>query len=145
MPCVSFSLRVKNTSFLVIPKFTQFVVIFCNTRAANTSRATESNRRQQTEPPRCSTSVTEPTQPGGAPRNVASSTHLFAFVIVVGILEALRPEESVREGDMADILHLRIIQEGRVDVKKDGHVHFFLRLETLLLKAKTLNLVEIYT
>jgi hypothetical protein len=72
---------------------------------------------------------------------------LFASTLVVSRywdLKALfRLEEGVRESDVGNILEEWVLAELGVDVKKDGEVHLFARIESLLLETEALNFVEI--
>jgi hypothetical protein len=52
-------------------------------------------------------------------------------------------EESVAECDFIDARHGRVLGKLRVDVEEDGHVHLLVRVQPLLLKAETLDLVKV--
>ncbi|POS81772.1 hypothetical protein EPUL_006058, partial [Erysiphe pulchra] len=52
-------------------------------------------------------------------------------------------EESVVERDGINTLHGRVLQELRIDVEEDWHVHRLALVEPLLLKTETLDLAEI--
>lgn len=59
------------------------------------------------------------------------------------LLTFLSLEEGVGQGDGVDPSHPRVIVELRVDVEEDGHVDLLVGIETLLLEAETLDLVEV--
>ena len=51
-------------------------------------------------------------------------------------------EEGVTEDDVAHARGVRVRHKVGIDVKENRHVHLLARLQSLLLEAETLNLVE---
>src|SRR5258708_7308249 len=62
---------------------------------------------------------------------------------VLGLLGIARAEERVGERDRVEIPHFRIVRQRRIDKENKRHVDFLMAVEPLLVKAKTLDLVEI--
>lgn len=60
-----------------------------------------------------------------------------SIVIVSGF------EEGVTQCHSLYALHVHIIEQIRVQVEENGHVHSLARIETLLLEAETLDLTEV--
>ena len=60
------------------------------------------------------------------------------------ILIVLRLEERITQCDRLDTLHIDVLCKLRVDVEEDCHIHCFSCIQSLLLKAKTLNLAKVW-
>ena len=52
-------------------------------------------------------------------------------------------KECITERDFIGILQERIRLVVRINVEEDRHVHLFTRVQSLLLKTETLNLIEV--
>jgi hypothetical protein len=52
-------------------------------------------------------------------------------------------EEGVREDDVLDVSHERILCVGGIDVEKDGHIYLLIAAQPLLLEAEALNFIEV--
>lgn len=48
-------------------------------------------------------------------------------------------QECVRQGDLAHVLHERVVQEIAVDEEKDGQINFFTGQDPLLFEAEALD------
>lgn len=59
------------------------------------------------------------------------------------ILIVLRLEECITQCDRLDTLHIDVLCKLRIDVEEDWHIHCFSCIQSLLLKAKTLNLAKV--
>src|SRR5690606_30445336 len=53
------------------------------------------------------------------------------------------PVEGIAEGDLLDVLHVRIIERFRIDEIEHRHGHLLTRLQRLLGEAEALDLVEV--
>src|SRR5258707_15715846 len=62
---------------------------------------------------------------------------------VLGLFKICRADERVGERDRVEIPHFRIVRQRRIDKENKRHVDFLMAVEPLLVKAKTLDLVEI--
>lgn len=52
-------------------------------------------------------------------------------------------EECITQRDSLNALHVQIIQQIRIKIEKDWHIHRLARIQPLLLEAETLDLAEI--
>lgn len=52
-------------------------------------------------------------------------------------------KKRIRQSNSLNPLHIQIIQQIRIQVKENRHIHRLPRIQPLLLKAETLNLAEI--
>jgi len=73
----------------------------------------------------------------------ASSLSVVAVSRQRELLTLLGLEEGVGQSDGVHAGHPRVLVELRVDVEEDGHVDLLVRVQTLLLEAETLDLVEV--
>jgi len=62
----------------------------------------------------------------------------------MAILVILRLEESVAQCDSLNALHTGILCKLGIDVEKDWHVHRFPSIQSLLFKAKALDLAKVW-
>lgn len=60
------------------------------------------------------------------------------------VLVVLRLEKGIIQGDCSDIFRIDIVHKLRIDVEEHWHIHCFPSIQTLLLKAKTLDLAEVW-
>ena len=59
------------------------------------------------------------------------------------IFVILRFEERIAQRDRLNTLHVDVLCKLRIDVEEDWHIHCFSCIQSLLLKAKTLNLAKV--
>jgi len=60
------------------------------------------------------------------------------------ILIISRFEERITQSDLLNALHIRIIDEIRIDIKEHWHVNCLPSIQSLLLETETLDLAEIW-
>ena len=62
----------------------------------------------------------------------------------MSVFVVLRLEKRVAQCDSLNALHTRILCKLRVNIKEDWHVHRFASIQSLLLKAETLDLAKVW-
>ena len=63
----------------------------------------------------------------------------MAILVILGL------EERIAQCDSLNALHTRILCKLRVNIKEDWHVHRFASIQSLLLKAETLDLAKVWS
>ena len=60
------------------------------------------------------------------------------------VLIILRLEKCIAQRNSLDSLHINVRHEFRIDIEENRHIHRLARIQPLLLKAKALDLAEIW-
>lgn len=73
--------------------------------------------------------------------NLSSHRHRRQMPVFI----ILRLEKRITQRDSLNALHTRILCKLRIDVEEDRHVHSFSSVQSLFLKAETLNLAKVWS